>query len=186
MAEPIRAPWRPTQVHALNAFQRSSRMHPFTCGGAHDGPSPVLVAARDGWHCPDEACPYIQDWAHPFMAAVPAEFDGCNYRCRQPQEHTLEWGECALAPESARPEPRLSVLRVRLAADGDNEIVTDSLTLVQLADVIEPALRSVHVRLGPNALAILRGGGTVGLSGGEYRDLALAAAQALIDDKEIR
>ena len=59
----IRAPWTPTQVDALNAYQRSGFFHPYTCGQrsrwAHeDG---LLVATEVGWVCPD--CPYTQDWA---------------------------------------------------------------------------------------------------------------------------
>ncbi|MFD7016080.1 hypothetical protein [Streptomyces sp. NPDC059928] len=42
-------------------------------------------------------------------------------------------------------------------------------TVQELADLIEPALREVAIRLGPDAL-----------SGGEYADLARAAAHAII------
>lgn len=42
-------------------------------------------------------------------------------------------------------------------------------TVQELADLIEPALREVAIRLGPDAL-----------SAGEYAELALAAAHAII------
>lgn len=64
------APWTPEQVANLNAYQRSGRMHPFTCGspGYHDTPqSPVLIAHEDGWFCPAPLCDYTQNWAHGFM-----------------------------------------------------------------------------------------------------------------------
>lgn len=67
----IHAPWTPAQVAALNAFQKSGRMHPFTCGGEHAPGLPRLVARADGWHCSDpygEGCDYRQYWAHAFMA----------------------------------------------------------------------------------------------------------------------
>lgn len=63
----VYAPWTEDEVVALNAFQRSGRMHPFTCGGEHPLHQ-TLIAERDGWHCPDEECSYTQDWAHAFMA----------------------------------------------------------------------------------------------------------------------
>ncbi len=67
MLDLIHAPWSPVQVAALNRVQRSGRMHPFTCGASH--PLHVtLIAETDGWHCPDEACDYRQNWAHAFMA----------------------------------------------------------------------------------------------------------------------
>lgn len=71
---PIRAPFTPAQVTALNAYQQAGRMHPFTCGGDHAPGSPALVAYTDGWRCPQpygEHCNYRQDWAHAFMAEPP-------------------------------------------------------------------------------------------------------------------
>ena len=56
-----------------------------------------------------------------------------------------------------------------------------SLTRTELAERIEAALRTVPVRLGPLALGILERGETVGLSGGEYSQMALAAAKDLIE-----
>ncbi|MFJ4847579.1 hypothetical protein [Streptomyces sp. NPDC088733] len=112
---------------------------------------------------------------------TPADFDGCARACRKPRVHTLVWGECEHAPESARPEPTVSMSHVFVDYDGHNSIGFDSYTLQQLADLIELALRTVPVRLGPNALAMLQRGETVGLSGGEYADLARAAADAILN-----
>lgn len=63
----IHAPWSEKVVSALNAFQSSGWMHPFTCGGDHTS-SPVLNAYPDGWRCPADDCEYTQGWAHAFMA----------------------------------------------------------------------------------------------------------------------
>lgn len=71
----ITAPFSDAQVEALNEFQKSGVMHPFTCGknkskkcklsDIHEG---FLVATKNGWVCPD--CGYRQDWAHDFMADI--------------------------------------------------------------------------------------------------------------------
>jgi len=65
----IRPPWTAEQVLALNRWQASNDVHPFTCGNKNadvehknDG---VLVATEHGWVCQD--CGYTQDWAHVFM-----------------------------------------------------------------------------------------------------------------------
>jgi hypothetical protein len=64
-------PWTDQQVANLNAYQRSGRFHPFTCGNDRtdenhlDGEG-LLVARSDGWHC--LYCNYKQTWAHNFMA----------------------------------------------------------------------------------------------------------------------
>lgn len=62
--ERIHAPWTPEQVAALNSWQRTGYLHPFTCG--KNSEHRVLVATPDGWMCED--CDYRQDWAHAFMA----------------------------------------------------------------------------------------------------------------------
>ena len=67
----IKAPFTPEQVEALNHWQHSGKIHPFTCGGnrtdeLHLDGQGVLVATREGWVCP--YCDYKQDWAHDFMA----------------------------------------------------------------------------------------------------------------------
>lgn len=55
--------------------------------------------------------------------------------------------------------------------------------ITELASWVEQALRTVPVRLGPNALAILSEGGTVPLSGGEYSAMALAVATMLAGEE---
>lgn len=59
------APWTPEQVAALNAYQTSGHMHPYTC--PHHGGAPRLIAFTAGWRC--AGCTYKQDWAH----AIPRE-----------------------------------------------------------------------------------------------------------------
>lgn len=88
------APWTSDQVRALNAYQRSGWLHPFTCGhcrdtqgviferapdtgilhrvtgNQHDGweifvLDRTLTATAAGWICP--TCDYTQDWAHDWM-----------------------------------------------------------------------------------------------------------------------
>lgn len=63
-------PWTDQQVANLNAYQRSGRFHPFTCGGnrtdeKHLDGEGLLIASNNGWHCP--YCDYTQTWAHSFM-----------------------------------------------------------------------------------------------------------------------
>jgi hypothetical protein len=67
------APWTDDQVANLNRYQRAGIFHPFTCGwrDTHRDNPGVLVAERDGWHCPAAGCSYRQTWALPFMAAPP-------------------------------------------------------------------------------------------------------------------
>ncbi|MGA4896717.1 hypothetical protein ACPCAJ_01960 [Streptomyces griseoincarnatus] len=108
---------------------------------------------------------------------TPTSFDGCGRRCRKNLAHTLVYGECEHAPP---PEPTVSMSRVFTDTDGYPSIGFDTFTVQQLADLIEPALRRAAVRLGPNALAMLQRGETVGLSGGEYADLAREAAHAIV------
>ena len=62
----ITAPWTKEQVDALNAFQRDSRAHPFTCPNDHGQADRTLIANEGGWYC--QHCDYTQDWAHAFMA----------------------------------------------------------------------------------------------------------------------
>lgn len=69
----VTAPWTDDQVANLNRFQQVGVFHPFTCGrrDEHGDDPGVLLAERDGWHCPAAGCGYTQTWAHPFMAAPP-------------------------------------------------------------------------------------------------------------------
>lgn len=62
-------PWTPEQVEALNRWQETDRVHPFTCASDHDGER-RLIAAEDGWRCP--TCEYRQTWAHRMMLNLPA------------------------------------------------------------------------------------------------------------------
>jgi hypothetical protein len=71
------APFTQDQVEALNRFQESGSMHPFTCPDHSDT---SLVATEKGWTCPHRImfepgsriasvqCDYTQNWAHKFMA----------------------------------------------------------------------------------------------------------------------
>jgi hypothetical protein len=58
------APFTEEQVAGLNAYQKATNIHPFTCG--NDSSHPVLIASTDGWYC--SACDYTQVWAHAAMA----------------------------------------------------------------------------------------------------------------------
>lgn len=66
-----RAPlWSIQQVENLSRFQRSGKMHPFTCPNREDHfddgiDKGRLVPTRWGWIC--QCCDYTQDWAHDFM-----------------------------------------------------------------------------------------------------------------------
>jgi len=82
--EQIKAPFTKDQVTALNSYQVSDQMPPFTCGGDKDGDrhneahkeyaerlsvkSGTLIATEEGWRCP--VCTYTQDWAHDFMVKI--------------------------------------------------------------------------------------------------------------------
>jgi hypothetical protein len=87
----------------------------------------------------------------------------------------------------SRPYPAGAPITVRSAVemfeDGMPGIGTTSYTLSEMASKVEVALRTVPVRLGPNALAILREDGTVPLSGGEYAAMALAVATMLAGEE---
>jgi hypothetical protein len=111
------------------------------------------------------------------------DFDGCSRKCRKTSAHTLVYGECEQAPA---PEPTVSMSRSFTGPDGHPAIGFDVFTEQQLADLIEPALRTVGIRLGPNALAMLQRGETVGLSGGEYADLAREAAHAIVHRNSLK
>lgn len=64
----IRAPFTAEQVDALNRFQRTSWLHPFTCANDHKGDR-NLVATQNGWICCN--CDYEQNWAHEMMLLKP-------------------------------------------------------------------------------------------------------------------
>lgn len=71
----IRAPWTPEQVEALNRWQASDFVHPYTCGHCRDADPDFplrdehrLTATQSGWVCP--TCHYTQDWALAMMLEV--------------------------------------------------------------------------------------------------------------------
>lgn len=106
------APWTPEQVHALNAFQSGSGMHPFACGRDHGGHHVTLIARADGWHCSAPPCDYRQDWALRFMAD-PSAWPGTR-RLRGLLEH-VGTDAAGREPEPAPgPDPALQD-RVALA-----------------------------------------------------------------------
>jgi hypothetical protein len=96
------------------------------------------------------------------------EFDGCKRACRTAGRHTLVWGDCSAAPESARPEPKLTVMRTRIAEDGYPSLVGELFTRTELAERIELTLRAVPLVSAPPADA-------------DYQAMALAAADDLIE-----
>ena len=57
-----RAPFTPEQVESLNDYQESGVFHPYTHLRDDGGNEEVLIAAGDGWHCPEHSS-YVQDWA---------------------------------------------------------------------------------------------------------------------------
>lgn len=59
-----------------------------------------------------------------------SDFDGCARACRKSGAHTLVWGDCEHAPESARPVPTISIGRVEPdLGDGYPGIVMRSIPL---------------------------------------------------------
>lgn len=113
---------------------------------------------------------------------LPPDFDGCARSCRKTHIHTLLWGDCAHAPESSRPEPRVTIGSVQTAADGHPSIVLQSIPVSDLAERIEKALRTVQITLGPKSLELLQEGHRMHLTGGEYSAMALAVAMDLAEE----
>jgi hypothetical protein len=64
VSDHVYAPFTDDQVASLNAYQAGGRGHPYTCGT--DSCRGVLIATRDGWHCP--GCAYGQSSAWAWMA----------------------------------------------------------------------------------------------------------------------
>lgn len=103
------APWSKAQVAALNAFQVSGRLHPFTCPHdyhpSHRNCPMLLVAREDGWHCYDSECDYTQNWAHEWMTdgdpdkVVPEVAE--SFRERVMRTHPVSPGELEAAPAIA-------------------------------------------------------------------------------------
>jgi hypothetical protein len=59
ITHPIYAPWTDEQVRNINAWQKSGKIHPFTCGVCRAD----LVATTQGWKCNTRNCNYAQTWA---------------------------------------------------------------------------------------------------------------------------
>jgi hypothetical protein len=87
---------------------------------------------------------------------------GCKRSCSE--QHTYAWGDCDLAPESARPEPTVSMSYIYRDTDGYNSIGSDSYTTRELANLIEQAFRASDVAV----------------SADHFPDLAEIAARAII------
>jgi hypothetical protein len=118
----------------------------------------------------------VHDAAVRYAALLP--FDSCDAECRMTGTHSLRPGGCEHATPS---EPTVSLSRVYTdPGDGHRFISFSRYTVADLAELIEPALREVGIRLGPNALAALGRGEEVRLTAGEYVTLALAAADAIV------
>lgn len=105
------------------------------------------------------------------------DFDGCHRECRIKGEHSREWLGCEFG---IRPEPTVSMSKVYRDTDGHNSIGFDVYTTEGLADLIEPALKGITLRLGPNALAAAQRGEAIRLSGGEMWTIARQAAHAIV------
>jgi hypothetical protein len=100
--EILKAPWTPEQVDALNRYQQSQFVHPYTCGSrddeAHDRyagehsqhDTGILVATPEGWRCP--VCDYTQDSAFrmslqpDLFGDAPAQALGYDVVGRQPHK----------------------------------------------------------------------------------------------------
>jgi len=72
----VQAPWTEEQVAALERWQASGVVHPFTCVNRGDGKHSneggdlgILTPTPTGWIC--RSCDYRQDWAHDFMLLDP-------------------------------------------------------------------------------------------------------------------
>lgn len=117
------------------------------------------------------------------MTVSDTDFDGCTRACRKAAEHTRVWGECEFGVKS---EPTVSMSKVFCDTDGHNSIGFDVYDLEQLAGLIEPALRRVSIRLGPNSAELARRGEPFRFSGGEAWAIAREVAHAVIhrNDKE--
>jgi hypothetical protein len=62
----IEAPWTPSQVASLNAFQKSQHFQPIT-DRKENGEEVPLIATEDGWvECYDG--PVLWTWAYAWMA----------------------------------------------------------------------------------------------------------------------
>ncbi|MEU7066925.1 hypothetical protein [Streptomyces sp. NPDC046161] len=113
MTDHITAPWSPEQVDALNRFQQTGGMHPFTCGRDHDTHR-TLVATPAGWTCPGPGCGYTQNWAHAFMAAGERPEPVCKFEQGCHRVVPCDPGCGAARPAAEQPHPT----DCRCACDG--------------------------------------------------------------------
>lgn len=105
-------------------------------------------------------------------------FDGCNRECWKAGAHTLTWGLCAHAVEPPL-TVGMSVVYID-PEDGQPSIGFDRFTVAELAELIEPALREVGIRLGPIEVAMHQSGRELPLPAEQCARLALAAAAAIV------
>ena len=116
MTDRLHAPWSEAQIAALNAYQRSGRMHPFTCGNEQHELHQTLIAERDGWRCPDEQCDYRQTWAHAVMAD-PAALEAMALPWPEPSDEAKAAAAQQLALSYAG---QLRIVRQQLRATEDD------------------------------------------------------------------
>lgn len=95
---------------------------------------------------------------------------------------TREGAEVSIRSITSRGGPAVLLSRTVVRSEW-TEVGAAGDAITELASWVEQALRTVPVRLGPNALAILSEGGTVPLSGGEYSAMALAVAMMLAGEE---
>lgn len=117
------------------------------------------------------------------MSSFDRDFTGCHRACAKQGKHTRFFGECEF---DIRPEPSVSVSKICQDSEGYKSISFDQYTLQELADLIEPALRQVNIKFGPNSLALIMRGDPVRPSGGEVAELARMAAYAILHRNETR
>jgi len=91
MSEIIKTPWTSEQVKALNLYQKSSLMHPYTCGGNrkdknHLVGEGVLAASENGWFCP--YCDYKPDWASTVLIKI-VELRSCLKVSQSPRSEQI-------------------------------------------------------------------------------------------------
>jgi hypothetical protein len=56
----VQAPWTPSEMNSLNAYQTSEVFHPYTCHRHGSN----LVATLKGWRCPAVSdCNWDRSWA---------------------------------------------------------------------------------------------------------------------------
>lgn len=111
------------------------------------------------------------------MTLEDTDFDGCHRECRVKGKHSRVWGGCEFG---IRPEPTVGMSKVYLDTDGQSAVGFDVYTLEQLTALIEPALKDITIRLGPNSAAAAGRGEPFRLSGGEMWVVARQVAHAII------